>query len=373
MYKVEIRPQHDVQDLAIIRRRQLEEERRKRIFDPKLRVYGIDVKALEEQIEAKNRRKQLEEQREKSFDNATRNNNTILQVLDERALRAHRERLKEMNNYRLTNQRPEQRREYDLNMPAKLRDQLLQQQGLVNNGGPPPVSGLQGFGGEDGEAARRAKLQKEQMKVWTLERLMEKKAEREKEEAEKKAETEYMQALAQKQLALEQDNAKFKFDRALDDVHVNQVMASWKQKKDEERRKEEEQAGYMETHKWKGDFLSRFDAESAILGSFKGLTDAQRRQIYEEQARQREENENRRRAELEEQTQWARQEAAAGKLASVLEKEKEHARKEVLRKVKEDNERLAREFRERETQVRRQQLRQAPTEGFFAQFSTSSR
>ncbi|KAG5462057.1 MAG: RIB43A-domain-containing protein [Olpidium bornovanus] len=186
MYKVEIIAEPDAQDLAVLRRREREEQRKRRIFNPKLRVIGIDVKALEEQIEAKNRRKLLNDLRDKNFESAVTNNNTILEVLEKRALRARREQLQEINKYRLANQRQEYRREYDLNMPSKQRNELLKMDGYTDNGAPPPVSGLQGFGGEDKEAAERARLQKEQMKVWMIENLLEKKKGKEKEAQEKR-------------------------------------------------------------------------------------------------------------------------------------------------------------------------------------------
>jgi hypothetical protein len=45
MYKVEI-PKDSLQEAAINRRRKLDEERRKRIFDPKTRVLGVSKSFL---------------------------------------------------------------------------------------------------------------------------------------------------------------------------------------------------------------------------------------------------------------------------------------------------------------------------------------
>ena len=66
MFKLET--QNDViQRQAIERRKKLDNERKMRIFDPKTRLLGIDVKALEEQIKIKKEQADLEAARENAF------------------------------------------------------------------------------------------------------------------------------------------------------------------------------------------------------------------------------------------------------------------------------------------------------------------
>lgn len=86
MYKVEI-VTDTLQQAAIERRRRLDEERKNRIFNPKMRIMGvsiilsvtkkslnhnfishkIDVQALEEQIKIKSEIQQMEKERNVAF------------------------------------------------------------------------------------------------------------------------------------------------------------------------------------------------------------------------------------------------------------------------------------------------------------------
>ena len=53
---------------SLEKKRKFQEERTARLLDPRIRVLGVDKKALDEQIEEKNRVKELEKQREQFFD-----------------------------------------------------------------------------------------------------------------------------------------------------------------------------------------------------------------------------------------------------------------------------------------------------------------
>lgn len=294
------------------------------------------------------------------------NNNTLLQVLDNRALKARRAELEDMNRYRQTHQRPELRREYHLSLPTPSLP-VLEDPSLA------PVSGLQGFAGEDVRAKERMKHQKEQIKIWTMERLNEKKKEKQKEDEEKRAEMDYLKALTQKQTELEQETARMRSEQAQQDAKLNQFLANQKHDDQVHAKRTEAEIDAREVIKGKNDFLSRFEASEDAIASYKGMTAEQRAKIFDEQARQREHSLQRREKEVEENAQWARQEAAHGRLAVLLAQEQERAKKSVLRKVREENERLGAEAKLRAQDSKKEQFMKAPTESFFQQFNMSSR
>ncbi|KAJ3275041.1 Protein Tax-1 [Terramyces sp. JEL0728] len=171
MYKVEILGDKIEQE-AIERRRKLDTERKERIFNPKARILGVDVNALDTQIQIKNELAKIEKKRDETFDNEAKMNTQILQLMDEKVKEARRQQLKETNRYRILNQKTNQRREFDLYDPKALRNELPAR---VSDDDPRiGVSSLQKFEGEDLVALKRDVLQKEQMRVWTDEQLYEK-------------------------------------------------------------------------------------------------------------------------------------------------------------------------------------------------------
>jgi len=60
-------PAFDLEQQAIQRRRKMNEERNKRIFDPKVRTIGIDYDALDTQIREKEGQKQMERERNMEY------------------------------------------------------------------------------------------------------------------------------------------------------------------------------------------------------------------------------------------------------------------------------------------------------------------
>ncbi|KAH9246106.1 hypothetical protein BASA81_016383 [Batrachochytrium salamandrivorans] len=101
MYKVEIL-KDNLQNAAIERRQRLDEERKQRIFNPRVRVMGIDLQALDEQIQIKNKLKAIDKKRNDNLDSTYRHNNDILQLMDEHVIKARRHQLKQTNQFRQT-------------------------------------------------------------------------------------------------------------------------------------------------------------------------------------------------------------------------------------------------------------------------------
>lgn len=114
----------DLQETAIIeQRRCFENERKKRIFNARERIIGIDKHGLEKQIaEKKQISSEQHEKERKILDEQERHN--AIAFAKERELQMEKRRiLNEINDFRYKFQRPQDRREFDLYDPhAKKKD-----------------------------------------------------------------------------------------------------------------------------------------------------------------------------------------------------------------------------------------------------------
>lgn len=159
-------------EARLARKRQLEAERRSRIFDPKVRTMGIDVQSLNQQVYERQqsaRNEQLEQ---------LTNGQLIMESdrkarLEQSVLAAQRlQECKELEEFRKLAQRRELRREYDLYDPQGLAKS--QPPRLSDADSNVHVSSLQKFFGEDLEKDERLRTQQTQMKTWVMEQLFEK-------------------------------------------------------------------------------------------------------------------------------------------------------------------------------------------------------
>lgn len=68
MYKVDL-PVDQFTEKAVARRRSAEKERKSRILNTRLRVMGLDLDALNQQVQEKKHQQNMERQRENAFGN----------------------------------------------------------------------------------------------------------------------------------------------------------------------------------------------------------------------------------------------------------------------------------------------------------------
>ncbi|TPX61834.1 hypothetical protein PhCBS80983_g00775 [Powellomyces hirtus] len=350
MYKVEILSDN-LRDAAILRRKNLDEERKQRIFDPKIRVLGIDVRALEDQIRTKNEMKKVEKEREVAFDKTMRHTNAILQHLDAEAIAQNRAQLKSLNHYRVMNQQPSQRRDYDLYDPKALKSDRPARVG--DDDERIGLSSCQRFEGEDLASAQRKRLQKEQMKTWSQEGVWERRAKKFEEAEEKRLYEKYQNDVDQKVITLQNAVKDARAEQARADKEYNWQLAELKRQREaEERRYDEEQNVAEINRQVNGNFLTEHPDVFNIGGGhqvrvdmFKGMTEEQKRYIHQVQEKQRAEAEARREEQKREEERIARQEACNIRAAMLLEREKARQVREEAVELREENKRKAEEFK----------------------------
>ncbi|ENN81903.1 hypothetical protein YQE_00424, partial [Dendroctonus ponderosae] len=184
MLKLQLMTEKDRREAAYIERRRIqEEERKKRLFNPRQRLIGIDTQALQAQIEEK-KKKELEVKRNDSiFENELKKADQIAITLEQKQREEQKKLQKEIETFRKNFQKPEDRREFDLNDPNGIKKQLPCR--LHDDDPRLGPSSAQKFEGEDLSNEERLKLQKVQIKAWLGQQLIEREqAEKERKMAE---------------------------------------------------------------------------------------------------------------------------------------------------------------------------------------------
>merc|ERR1711939_857141 len=168
-YSLESRSQ-----LAVERRREAEEERKARLLDPKARMIGIDVNALNKQVEEKRMQQALEEEKAAEAERQAALVAERGMLLERQVELQRRQKSCDDAAYNHAYQRKQFRREYDLSNPDMLKNDLP-----IRIGDEDPrhgVASVQVLHGEDPGYAQRTATQKKQMRDWNIAQMQEKEA-----------------------------------------------------------------------------------------------------------------------------------------------------------------------------------------------------
>ncbi|XP_065361192.1 RIB43A-like with coiled-coils protein 2 [Calliphora vicina] len=169
-----IMTQSDLNEAAKLeKRKQYEEERKKRIFNAKQRLYGLDLDTLERQIADKSKQQQIETEYERRYEQQA---DMMQKVVHNKELELEkRKRVVEsdINFYRCRFQRKEQRREFDLNDPDSIKKS--QPVRLADDDFSLGISSAQIFNGEDLGQRERQQKQREQQRAWLDQQILERK------------------------------------------------------------------------------------------------------------------------------------------------------------------------------------------------------
>lgn len=131
----------------VARRRQVELDRRHRIFDAKRRTIGVDLEALEAQKAENQQRRQQERAEARASERELLRTNQLLTMVETDKMRARREMEKGCKDFSLQNLNFQSRREFDLNDPAARRKAPPTRMGDEDPRLGP--SSMQKFNGED--------------------------------------------------------------------------------------------------------------------------------------------------------------------------------------------------------------------------------
>ncbi|XP_078272624.1 RIB43A-like with coiled-coils protein 2 isoform X3 [Rhinoraja longicauda] len=157
----------DLKEASILARRRDEEvQRQNRIFNTRVRTIGIDQQALDAQIQDKKIQDETEARKHIAFAKDLIRHDQTMCLLDDRHKHDVININKAVSEYRICYQKPETRREFDLNDPQALKKDVPAR---ISDTDPRcTVSSIQKFTGEDINRQERISRQQEQIREWSL-------------------------------------------------------------------------------------------------------------------------------------------------------------------------------------------------------------
>uniref|UniRef100_A0A2C9JD92 RIB43A-like with coiled-coils protein 2 n=1 Tax=Biomphalaria glabrata TaxID=6526 RepID=A0A2C9JD92_BIOGL len=379
MYKLDL-PVDYKQAAAIERRRAMEEERKTRIFNAKVRQIGIDKQAIDQQIFDRKQMEDYERKRHEAFAADALRNDRIAVLLEKRQEQDIRALNEALNEFRALHQQPNQRREWDLYDPDGLKKD---KPARVHDDDPRcGVASIQKFDGEDLNSKARKKLQNEQSRKWHEAQMREReRARRNQEEADR------LYELKQRELderAIQLQQAEEECRKAIDmaTASYNDALKNEQRERERLKRQQEQDDNMTEiaNHVF-GDILtenpavaqSAFGPHRVIPDRWKGMSPQQLEEIRKEQARQMAEAERLRQEEELRNREYDRQASANARAALLIEKELERKRKEIEKAQADENRRLAQEQKAHIDFLNKEVYTNSPTSAYFMQFNTSTR
>lgn len=379
MYKLDL-PVDYKESAAIERRRNMEEQRKSRIFNAKTRTIGVDLQALEQQIKDKKQQEEYERKRADAFATDAVRNDKISQLLENRQQQDVFELNRALNEFRMLHQQPDSRREFDLYDPDYLKKD---KPARVSDDDPRcGVSSIQKFEGEDLNSKARNKYQQEQLREWSLEQ------QREREQArlnQAQADRLYelkMRELDQRAMELQQAEEECRRNINVATTDYNNALARERNEKERLQKQQELDDNMTEiaNHVF-GDVLtenpavaqSAFGPHRVVTDRWKGMSPQQLEDIRKQQEKQRLEKERLEQEQRLRDLEHDRQRLANARAAMLLEREAERKREELNRRMADENRRLAQEQRSHKDFLDREVYTNPPTAAYFMQFNTSTR
>ncbi|ERL95625.1 RIB43A-like with coiled-coils protein 2 [Dendroctonus ponderosae] len=381
MLKLQLMTEKDRREAAYIERRRIqEEERKKRLFNPRQRLIGIDTQALQAQIEEK-KKKELEVKRNDSiFENELKKADQIAITLEQKQREEQKKLQKEIETFRKNFQKPEDRREFDLNDPNGIKKQLPCR--LHDDDPRLGPSSAQKFEGEDLSNEERLKLQKEQIKAWLGQQLIE----REQAEKERKmAEDAYKAAvIARDQRAIELDKIEKECRKKLEvaTTRYNLALAEQKCNTTMTKKQQTEEDNTAEIYNTlTSDLLTENpDVSQSNMGPgkkiaylYKGMSEEEKLQIRREQISQIEEARKKKEMEARMQREFEAYINGTQQTIHLMDLELKRKHREELKKIADENLRLAEEQKSRKKFLNTIVYVNRATEDYFDQFNKSSR
>ncbi|XP_018561573.1 RIB43A-like with coiled-coils protein 2 [Anoplophora glabripennis] len=365
---------------AIEKRRLFEEERKKRIFNPRNRLIGVDTEVLQKQIVEKQQRESEEKKLVELFQEHLKKSDEIAVALDRKEKEERAKIQIEVDNYRKNYQRPEDRREFDLNDPNYIKKQLPAR--LHDDDPRLGLSSAQKFEGEDKQGEERAKIQRDEFRAWLDQQVMEKITT---DKERKAAEDAYKAAVvARDQRAMELDRLEKECRKKLhlSCLMFNQALAEEKACEKMKRKSENLQDDMAEIYNClTSDLLtenpevaqSNLGAGRTIASLCKGMTAEQMKKLKEDQLAQI--VEQKKRKELEARMNREMDDYINGMQRTIYLVDRELEIKQIERnkQIAEENKRLADEQKNHKKYLEKVVYSNVPTDDFYDQFNKSSR
>ncbi|KAG8200176.1 hypothetical protein JTE90_024961 [Oedothorax gibbosus] len=344
--------------MDINRKRIVEECRRSRIFNAKQRQIGIDVKALNNQVRECRLIKEKEEENDRRFAEEAKWKSQLGELLERQKDDEIRERNKKLAEFWKTEQRAEERKEFDVYDP----DQKKKPAYIVRSCS---VSGLQKFECEDLERENRLLKQKKEVQDVLLQQILEKRMRKMKEETEKREWTSVMSQRDSYNQKMDELAMKRRQEASIALIAENQRLAKLKEES-------------LARQKIEDNIEKEKDIEFHVHGCLlrethgKEMSKEQLKEFYDEHLKQMAEKQKKKDQELYEKSLWDKQLRNMEDSFKRLEEERNNSRRKLDKDILLVNELLAQEQR-RQQEFLNRVYTNVPSKEFFEQFNTTSR
>ncbi|KAM3912282.1 RIB43A-like with coiled-coils protein 1 [Leptodactylus fuscus] len=379
MYKLDLPV--DLKEVAAIeRRRNREQQRQSRIFNAKFRTIGVDVAALEQQVEERRTMERSEKVREEVFDADREQYDKIALMLEQKEQKLARDLEQAVLNYRAQNQKPETRREFDLYDPDLLKKD---RPARISDDDPRcgPAS-LQKFVGEDLNEKKRKELQIEMAKKCLSEQIDERKSieaqqvyadnlyDRKRVELDERAQ----------HLSKMEEECRKAVNMATSNFNQALAMETSERRRLQKQQEEDNNLAEIYNH-LTGDILtedptvavSAFGPHRVVPDRWKGMSPEQLKAILDIQKQQCEEKQRLKEEEKQWNMEWDRQRTLATRAAMNLEQQEQEFSREMRKRLDGYNQQLSREQRAHLEYLDKVVYTNNPTAHFLTQFNTTSR
>ncbi|XP_063832101.1 RIB43A-like with coiled-coils protein 2 [Ostrinia nubilalis] len=361
------------------RRRQCELERRSRIFNARNRKIGVDLPFLERQVVEKRAERDEQKRRDLAFAQQMIKDSNVAVVLEAREKEERRRINMEIDAFRSKYQRPEDRREYDLNDPDVLKKQLPPR---ASDGEPVGMSSAQKFEGEDLDYEERKKIMAAQKNAWLEQQVQERKSAQEERKA---AEAAYMMAIkARDARAGELDKlereCRYRLGQA--NLRYNEALAAEKKQLEQIMKEQEEADNTAEMYNnLTSDMLTENpDVAKSALGKdraigfmYKGMNQEELKKFYAAQKEQMAAAKAKREAQEKMEAEWQALAKSIQREVARLDIEDQRKRRDIARQLLEENQLLALQQKEKEKYYREVVNNNTPTDDYYSQFNTTTR
>ncbi|XP_068623183.1 RIB43A-like with coiled-coils protein 2 [Battus philenor] len=361
------------------RRRQCELERRSRIFNARNRKIGVDVPFLERQVAEKRAEREEQERKNLAFAQQMIKDSNLAVVLEAREREERRRIGLEINEYRQRYQRPEDRREYDLNDPDVLKKQLPPR---ATDDTPVGMSSAQKFEGEDLEYEERKKIMAEQKNAWLEQQVQERKAA---EEERRQAEEAYMMAIKSRDArASELDKlereCRYRLGQA--NLRYNEALAAERKQIQQIMKEQEEADNTAEMYNnLTSDMLTENpDVAKSALGKdraigfmYKGMNQEELKKFYAGQKEQMVANKIKKEAEEKMEAEWQALAKSIQREVARQDIQDKRMRREIAKQLMEENHLMALQQKEKEKYFKEVVYNNTPTDDYYSQFNTTTR
>ncbi|CAH1104551.1 unnamed protein product [Psylliodes chrysocephalus] len=365
---------------ALEARRRRDEERKQRIFNPRVRLMGLDIDGLDRQVEERRQKEKDDKEVTQIFHNQIKKADELALFMENKEKEERFKLNRRINEYRRNYQRPEDRREFDLNNPGYVLNQVPCR-GVVDD---PKlgISAAQKFEGEDLAADARRKIQHEEIKSWLGQQMREKELA---EKDQKMAEEAYKAAmLARDHRALELEEMEKECRRKLQKacIKYNEALMKEKAFEREQREREDTEDKMADICNFLNSDLmtenpnvaqSNLGPNRRICAYYKGMSLAEQKaitvelQTQIEEKRIRKEQERRREMEMDSYVNGINREIY------LMDQDTMAKQKQRYKELNEENRRLAEEQNNRKKFLNKVVYTGMPSDEFYDQFNRGSR